>query len=282
MTKPNHFYKFRQVDKYSLSALASCQLWFDRLSNQNDPFEGECLIDSTADDRLKDWAEGMLSKPTPDFYKYIFEATGIQNPQKCSTTELLEHYLRAVATGFISDTQEKTFICSLSSSQPCEVDPIESTLMWGHYAEGLRGFCLVFDEQSLTQDLMKSSNNKAHPIAVEYSNSPRTLRATNLVSTKGVKLMVSESIDSLGLLSTTSGTKSKHWEMENEVRVLSFCTEQLLQYKPESLVKVVCGDKMPTGDRELIESILSSKYPNTKIETAKVRKDSYRLTFAED
>lgn len=282
MTKPTYYYKFRKVDKYSLSALAGCQLWFDKLSNQNDPFEGECKIETNFDSNSKKMIDAILNKPTNQLYKHITNTTGIQNPQSYHPIELLEQYTRTLAQRVVNDTQDKSFICSLSSSETDDLDPISNTLMWGHYAEGLRGFCLVFDSKSLTNDLFHASKKKAYPILVKYSEAPAVFDATQLIKLDRFMLEPNAELNTQELILKASATKSLNWKIENEVRVLSFSTEQLLSFKPDSLVKVVFGEKMLKGDRELILSILCSRYPNTKTQTAKIKKDSYTLILVDD
>lgn len=282
MTELTYYYKFRKVNKYSLSALAGCQLWFDKLSNQNDPFEGECKIETSFNSNAEKMIGAILSKPNNEFYTHITNTTGIQHPQSYQPIELLEQYARSLAQKVVNDTQNKSFICSLSSSETDYLDPIRNTLMWGHYAEGLRGFCLVFDSQALTSDLFHASQKKAYPVAVKYSEAPAVFDATQLIKLDSFKLEPNAELNSIELLLKTSATKSLNWKLENEVRVLSFSTEQLLRFKPDSLEKVVFGEKMLKGDRELILSILNSRYPNTKTQTAKIKKDSYTLMFVDD
>ncbi len=54
-------------------------------------------------------------------------------------------------------------------------DPLYENLMWSHYADGLRGFCLVFKYDDIIEDLHNYQEEAFRPIAVKYQDTPNTL-----------------------------------------------------------------------------------------------------------
>ncbi|WP_425654728.1 DUF2971 domain-containing protein [Vibrio campbellii] len=277
-----YYYKFRQVNDYSLSALENCQLWFDKLSNQNDPFEGgyKLTFSPTAEQRAA--IDKYFNHPKQKQLGIIFEATGLQNPASCSPIELSEYYIRALAQKAVRHLQE-CLICSMSSSNTHDTDdvkdPIENTLMWGHYAGGLRGFCLVFDEEKITHSIFENTQRQAYPTAVRYSDEPANFEATNIVTITNNIFAPNTDADILQMLLSVSATKSLDWKGENEVRFLSHSGEQLVSYEAQALVKVIIGDKMPSEDKAKLKAILDAKYPHIEIKTAKTKRESYELMF---
>lgn len=158
-------------------------------------------------------------------------------------------------------------------------DPIENTLMWGHYAGGLRGFCLVFDEEKLTQSIFENTQRQAYPTPVQYSDVPTDIEATSFVTITNNVFAPNTEADIVQMLLNVSATKSLDWKGENEVRFLSHSSEQLVSYEAQALVGVIIGDKMQKSDRNLLLTILDSKYPHIEIKTAKTKRESYGLMF---
>lgn len=276
------YYKFRQVDKYSLSALAGCQLWFDKLSNQNDPFEGSYRLNSELNDIEKEHVKRLFHPPTQELMEIFHTKFAAIRPENHSADELVSIYLRYLVQESAKRLQT-SLICSMSNSDVGEhkhvKDPIDNTLMWGHYAGGLRGFCLVFDADKLTKSIFNNSRRLALPIPVTYSNVPAELKATDVVNISANGLEINESMSAIETLAKTSARKSWDWRGENEVRIISHGTEQLITYAPEALVCVVIGEKMPPTDRDLLQTVLAAKYPHVELQEAQVKNESYDLRF---
>ncbi|MGR5258380.1 DUF2971 domain-containing protein [Vibrio astriarenae] len=277
-----NYYKFRQVDKYSLSALAGYQLWFDKLSNQNDPFEGSYKSKVLFTPLDETNILRRFGTVTDELLDIVRTEAGVMNPHRCNPVELVEHYVRAQVGKALNNLQ-RSYICSMSNSDTSQTqgikDPIKNTLMWGHYAGGLRGFCLVFDADKLADSIFCNTHEKAHPVDVTYSNEPATIHASDIIRITTDGLVLDSFPNVYKILRETTARKSLDWRGENEVRFISHGTEQLVSFDPQALVKVVVGEKMPASDRALLQTILEAKYQHVHIEIAGTKYESYELRF---
>lgn len=66
-----HLYKFRVMDTNSLACLANCHLWFSKLEDLNDPFEGVYDVDTLV--------ENMKSK---DLYDLVHKIQHMLKPKE--------------------------------------------------------------------------------------------------------------------------------------------------------------------------------------------------------
>lgn len=268
----NNLYKFRRADKYSLSALANSQLWFDSITNQNDPFEGQFVVDvNFSDDTLSD-----LSKRYDT--QQIQRITMKQDWHTMAPAEVGRKIVNATTLGIVDTVQQGAAICSLSASPATEEDlnPIFNSLLWGHYAEGLRGFCLVFDTEQLVGSLHTTSGYNLKVLPIKYTNTPSSIEANNLFDIDEMGLLHRRDIEQF-FIPNILATKSLHWKSENEVRLLTISQSKLLEYNKNALKCVVLGEKMPIPERNLVVSIVKSTYPDAKIQVAKIKEHSYDL-----
>ncbi|EHS7464073.1 DUF2971 domain-containing protein [Vibrio cholerae] len=268
----NNLYKFRRADKYSLSALANSQLWFDSITNQNDPFEGQFVVDVN-------FSEEALSH-LPNLYEpdQIQRITMIQNLQALAPVEVGRKIVNATTLAIVDTVRQGAAICSLSASPASEEDlnPIFNSLLWGHYAEGLRGFCLVFDTEQLVGSLHTSSGFNLKVLPIKYTNAPSSIVTNRLFDIDDMGLLQRRGLDDF-FIPNILATKSLHWKSENEVRLLTISQSKLLEYNRSSLKSVVLGEKMPISERNLVVSIVKSTYPDAKIQVAKIKEHSYDL-----
>lgn len=273
-----YFYKFRTLNKNSLSGLANRELWFDKLINQNDPFEGGCIIDSSLSTSLQLYAQSQIGLNHITHNTDLFKLTSVHHPEKLSPTELLVEFGKRCASDLIQRIREESLICSFSYFDEGDIDdPLFNTHMWGHYSDGLRGFCLVFDEESLSEDIFNNSGKLAKGFHVEYQNRPKSINISELLKVDNSVLKLSNELEGANLVARISTTKSEDWAREKEVRFISFSKNHLLNFKQTSLLKIVIGEKMSKPDRELLLSIVKLKYPNVEILIMKRQYNSYRL-----
>lgn len=80
-------------------------------------------------------------------------------------------------------------------------------LIWAHYGGSHRGFCIGYD----TQKLVDFEPNVHHVLDVQYSNAAPTVASTDLILPDSP----------ISILRKMLGVKSKPWEYEEEVRVIT-------------------------------------------------------------
>lgn len=137
----------------------------------------------------------------------------------------------------------------------------DSILMWAHYANSHRGFCLEF-----TTD----NENPAgiHPLDVCYAE-------------KLVKLNFHNNADDA--IANMIFTKSLDWKYEEELRCigdgLSTQEERKKPFVASKLKAVYLGVKCEEPTVEKVKDILNRKYPLTKLYQAVKSPDSFSILF---
>lgn len=121
-------------------------------------------------------------------------------PGNKSTSEKVEHLLDLLKRQITEKMNSLFLIGCLATDQ-------KNRLMWSHYADSYKGFCIEYDFSGLKDTLI--------PFPILYSET-RPLVPGNLWIDRNQESLAQATIDLiLGLL-----TKDKMWEYENEWRVL--------------------------------------------------------------
>ncbi|GAM64384.1 hypothetical protein JCM19232_1054 [Vibrio ishigakensis] len=279
------FYKFRSVNTNSLSGLANKNLWFDKLENQNDPFEGKYIFDEFIPKELEEMAERhrYLVEALESEQAYLNLCTaslGVHFPQSMKTSEILATFIKQCADAQIKLVQGSR-ICSFSYEEENSDKTsciLQNNLMWSHYASGLRGFCLVFDDEIFQADMQNSHNDMMRPTRVKYQDNPSILKYKDFISFDANNQFHPINNEITELIIETISTKSSNWSYEKEVRILTLdTTSNLYSYSDKALVEVVIGEKMPKEQQKLILDIISQNHPNAKISKAKVEDKTYNV-----
>lgn len=117
--------------------------------------------------------------------------------------------------------------------------PINNSLMWAHYADGHKGFCIEYDFSSEFRKPLISFN-RVHYDKVDLSKD---------------KLSITEAF----------ATKSKEWKYENEVRLISYNCESNEDYLPipldnlSSISAIYFGLKCSDERTSIIRPLLEGK-----------------------
>jgi hypothetical protein len=195
---------FRDID-----LLLKDELWASSLTNLNDPFE------ATYDDNITDALK---------LFELLFETN--TNEVKKQWDELISF-------------KEKVGIYSLALS---ECNYPDNELMWAHYADSHKGFCIEYDVDKL-EDSQEYSFDISQ-MKINYQNSPPVIGLDD----------VSRKAD---FLIKMFGTKSKSWVYENEIRLV-YSTCGTKKYNPFALKAVYFGLNMDEEfQRQIIKGLES-------------------------
>ncbi|PTP81144.1 DUF2971 domain-containing protein [Vibrio splendidus] len=276
-------YKFRDVNEYSLDGLRNSKLWFSDLDDFNDPFEGRYVLD----DKLTYTTMRQLMKRTTIKSDSevgaverarMLEEIGVANDGANKQDLLYTMALRDFKEALIKTVHNSKAVCLSHSAPAPENDPLYENLMWSHYANGLRGFCIVLDRQVL-MDYFLQQELSIRPIEVQYQDVPMTLSLNDYVRSRHV--LHGTDGDLIKAVTATIGCKSKAWAYENEFRFLSLENENLQSYTPEALSQVVIGEKMPDKDRQSIIDAALIANPTVVFKLARLKKDTYQLEITD-
>ena len=218
---PTALYKYQTLTAYSLASLINDTVWLAQPSSFNDPFD--CAI--TADrSKLKEsvaHAVEFISKASDPATLVDKDLLG----ERKGDAEAYEQY----RLGIRSVLQQSGILC-LSE------DP-NSMLMWSHYANHHRGFCIQYD-------FSEGSRLRTLAQPVRYSDSMPSVSLADLAGANRT-----EALDSLWL------TKAACWSYEKEWRVIMPNGGSSYQ-APSPLTAVIFGARMAESERTMVKHAL--------------------------
>lgn len=186
----------------------------------------------------------------------------------------------------------------------------DNLLMWSHYADGLRGFCVVFDEEAIV-----GSDSEAYVLDVAYLDQPPVVNGfvyaialdqeeyhRMAIRDTQTQIKYAGKVDEERWLGPYRGTadaalvrmrkvwqqafgaKPMVWKYENERRLLitkHIDGEQpLLRSYPRQAVKeIIYGERMSANYLEQLSKVVSENYPDIPLRVARRVNDSYTLTI---
>lgn len=267
---PPFLYKYRQIDEYSIKNLEDDTVWLAEPESFNDPYDcshtvdfetlqkrwgGEILksflansgLDISAEVKNKMYEE---NDPIQAFLEY--SSSKVNAPLKLLLKSACDEIYRR-NTKSMSNFGAKSFkLCSFSEDK-------ESILMWSHYANFHKGFCIEYDISAL--DASNHSRKFLYPSV--YSKG--MFDATECVS-----MGASHNEFNKFYLLRSALFKAIEWEYEKEWRLIfpfgiynSACSYKFC--KPKA---VYLGAKIEDKDQLQIEEIcLRKEIPVYKMET---------------
>ncbi|WP_176502745.1 DUF2971 domain-containing protein [Cobetia sp. 5-11-6-3] len=279
--------KFCGPTENSISNLEKGVIFCQHYSAYNDPFEFWHHIYTNVPDRWKE----------PKRYAAALDAWGVlDSPPE---DEVVFKYFDGCVSydpGF-QDMCDKTRISCFGSER-------DSMLMWSHYADGLRGFCVVFDE-----DVLLESELEPYLLNVDYQDYPPVIdcfvyviardqyeyhcmaieEASALADQKyWIPLYKKAKLEAFDSMAKTwqqvFATKPLAWKYERERRLLVMSEEEnvspsLLQYSPKAVREIILGERMEYGVRQRINSILRESYPHVPVRTARRVQGVYSINI---
>jgi hypothetical protein len=149
-------YKYCTFDKYSLDNLRAKQLWCNHYEAFNDPFECWGIEKTGIPDPAKEW----------DRFDLIAKTWGFVSGHDVTKEDLFEY-----CSEFVHQHSMRVSHYVESARITCFSQRSDNLLMWSHYANGFRGFCIEFDKNKLLDNVHKYA--EVHE--VEYSEAPQVV-----------------------------------------------------------------------------------------------------------
>ncbi|MDQ7838393.1 MAG: DUF2971 domain-containing protein [Thermodesulfobacteriota bacterium] len=245
MATPDFLYKYQSLSAHSLAALTNNTIWLAKPKSFNDPFD--CAI-------------------TLDRQKYkesVMHAISVAM-ERAKSDRLRPEHLQDVWPGdkeaferfrdSLLKLVQNMGICSFSALP-------NHLLMWSHYANHHRGFCIGYDccEGTKFREL-------AHE--VRYEDSVPSLTVADFAPPDN-----EEALDALWL------TKAKCWSYEQEWRVMMNEGDKAYQ-APSSVVSVIFGARMPESDRIMVAQALRHQ-PEIEFKEAILRQGEFLIEIVE-
>jgi hypothetical protein len=229
-------FKYCGASLQDIANLSAAKIWFSDPAGFNDPFD--CAYDIVVPPLTREECHTFLNSESSE---------ELNNALAVAPHVALEEKLRLGFAAAIERTIGKAGVSCFSTVH-------DSLLMWGHYAQSHRGYCLEF---STANEPLFST---VHP--VQYANALPRLSSDALLK--------AESVEILNLLLT----KAKCWEYEHEWRVLHSARQTLYSYQRASLTGIYFGARMPEDQRLMIAALLGK---GTKLYEMSISKTCFEL-----
>jgi hypothetical protein len=274
-------YKYFRCSADSLDALKRSALWFSALTDFNDAFEGRFdfvsayeVPEAEAGEVIEKFLVNYESlQPSDENREFIAKLARSGDHQQL--LKVIFGVMQSAMQGSFSDLMGSDGVCCFSRGN---VTAATNQLMWSHYADGLRGFCLAFDEIELERSLIEKNGLEdvwfmpvkycsGFPVIHLHEYTRKYLGWTHTADGEAI------SVDYLGDLVTS---KSRAWRYEREYRAVS-PRRGLNYYSPAALRQVFLGERISDENKWKIRSIVDEC--DLRVELLQVKMDSrgYRL-----
>jgi len=264
-------FKYQSFNDFSRKNLLKSSLYFNKHDYFNDPFEC-CPIERTGypdpireRDRflsvIKSWGFSVnMAKDALDSYKiYVDE---------------LEDWPEIISS------KKKSARISCFGAED------NNLLMWSHYADGLRGFCIEFDDSVF--DGMEPEKYPIELHFVKYRSSPSSVDTVAYSIANDMFWHCEDADEGLKALydldTKTLATKPAQWAYESEIRAITHiqCEKDegiLIPYSSLLIKRVIIGEKASQVDINFIYQTFSQLNPDVSIEVASKVKDKYEISI---
>lgn len=269
---PIRLYRFYSSKNRNIEAFEKDQIWGSRPKTFNDPYECmpsydlDCLDLSlqhalgiskgiqSLNDSLNSYCLSMMHPATKESISTIAKLLNSREFKETLPTDhtafinrvmpwwerCYEEIAQEFTEYFINNRQEQYITC-LSENR-------DETLMWAHYAESHRGFCLEYDMREYMTSNDKRYIDDCKPIIGPVHYMPQRFDATSLViDMLEAKLKLSLNIDNPTYLSDDLLsfkcllTKSDVWSYEKEWRIFTFIPKA--RADEDHRIQVICRPK---------------------------------------
>ena len=263
---PSVLYKYRFFDPegYHLQMIEKAQLWFTSAREFNDPFDSN--LQYTFDDNPPgirwEWTQNFLKRQFPHLNDKQRHDLAVQRRQEIDKDpEYYDWYKK-----YYEETNYQKFgLCCLTPVK-------DDLLMWAHYSDNHRGFCVGID----TIKLSKFSNSLARKellldlVKVEYSEKMPDI---NFFSS-----MISEHSDQD--MMTLLCTKSEHWRYEQEFRLMYWDhINTALTIGHDAISEVILGCRIHDQNKKMVLSILSERNCSARVYQAHKNQSRFGILF---
>jgi hypothetical protein len=259
-----NIYKFRNWENdYHKQVLADQLFFCSSISNFNDPFDSTILIDYaglTQEEKITA-VENHVTNNYPNAFgpkrlkliEKVFQESSIDNPE-----ELKKNHKEVV----IPKIENEVGILSFAGNR-------EHILMWSHYANSHKGFCVGFIKEELQESI--------RPLLLSER---KFLKLYDVVYQKSYPKINPLEITPEEYFSLPLTIKSNVWEYENEVRLIfKDGADEMLKIEKELFQDITLGCRISEDHQAEILEIVNSEFDGLPVFKAKLSDDEFSLSF---
>jgi len=249
MNKPQTIFKYQSASLINISNFRNHALYMASPALFNDPYD--CSVRF----KFKDLSEDQLNYFRENRHKFSSNIRFQEELDQISN-ETLKSLLLNNAQSALQKLIEN-FLKNYGVS--CFTEINDDILMWGHYADSFKGFCLEFRTEF---DPFLNFNQ------VKYKNCFPTFDILNLYLNQN-----NSGVEDLYC------TKYIKWKYEKEWRVLHFKAGTLFHYEPKCLKAIYFGPKIDNSLREIFCLILHGQNPEVELWQGELSENNFGIKF---
>lgn len=265
---PKILYKFRYFDKkgYQIKLVSESELRFSSAVDFNDPFDSSLpyrFEDDPPGIQLK-WIISAIKKYEPNTPKHLIPAKAQQTLKNMNSDF---QYYDKISKSYVEKNYQNG-ICALTTKA-------NDLLMWAHYSNDHKGFCVGIDSQKLLEfQIMyaKNSHEVVELLKVQYSddfpniNFFQSMLKTNREWAQDILLLFS--------------SKSRHWEYEEEYRLLLHGKAKVsVPIGHDAIKEIILGCKISKKNKDNILSIVKGLNNSIIVYQSEKSSTSFELNF---
>jgi DUF2971 family protein len=227
---PDRLYKYQPFTAQTLENLKDRTLWFSAAARFNDPYDCALSVHKTelTDEELSHALEYLVQRTNKrSALEARFKPNGV----------FTEEFRSAVINGARDALENRTKVQVHERGVACLAEDNRDLLMWAHYADGHRGFCLEFDGS--VEPFSKARR-------VVYSSEMPRLSPVDILNENGKVDLVEKMIL----------TKASCWAYEREWRIPHLQANLAYTYPWQALMGLYFGAAMPRAQIEIVALIL--------------------------
>lgn len=244
-----YIYKYRSFSINNLKALRENEIWFSHGVKFNDPFDcsmnvpltllstesvREFIIANPVNKSLFEWA-----KKSEKILDLVVKEQIDKSIKMMNSKELDKHALNPIAE-IVTQALVRSFVCCFSNES---INP----LLWSHYSDSHRGFCIRFKKDALLKDLSPADHGN-----VKYINEPINLMYSVYKEGNPAKDIIF--------------CKSDVWAYETEYRLVhsdfaenEMDDNRICKYSEGAIDCIIPGMNTSDSDLNLLKSIMHGR-----------------------
>lgn len=259
---PEYLYKYRNWDDSNhRRILTDNEIFFTSSRKFNDPFDTIVPIrfDLGTNEQMKELLR-IQSNQTLNWWSGLIGDNVIT-----ALFQRAAKHDKNFRDSFEADLQEKKFnlygIFTMSSLR-------DDILLWSHYADAHKGFCVRFDTNILNVCFQKYSTGE----------NLIDIREVEYVSKFPILNVFEMNYEEIVVRQVT--VKAMDWSYEKEFRAILYNSTNLrYRFNPAALTEVIIGAQMPEKSRAQIISNLKNRNSSVSVLQAKLKKGEFGLDF---
>ncbi len=253
-TIPDHLYKYKQINEYTISSLLNDQIYFADPDSFNDPFDSYASLnfgpefDNNPEEFLNKFILDSFEKDHQEQGKFIKNAVK-EIIQKGDLGYLKKYFLQL----FVNESHPRSELF-----QPgifCITPNNDDLLMWAHYGDEHKGICIKYNTSYPPFNIARK---------VEYQEDFFKFEAEH-------EKIIDDILEPYFF-------KSPHWDYEDEYRILHK-SPGVFTISPKTIDSIYFGLRCSLDNIKIIKMIMHEKSLNIKLYKARKSLSNFKIDF---